>query len=262
MGVFATGEHDALWQQTGRAMAAALSRAPGLVTRFAPGAWRVTSDVDSWMAIWLACHGADAASLALFQEGLDDAVASGNATSVVVGEAVRDLVVPLFAGLPVLSDGADPMMWRDAGILPPNPRSYSGHVTRVDVGPDLTTVFDLIGRAFEVDQAGSRLAMAGVLDDPAMQLFTATSGTLDSVCLTWTEGHVTLIYLMATDPDRQRRGAGWAVMAHAMEVAMRDGATGFFLEASGAGEGLYRQLGYETFEMAGYWMINPPPEEK
>jgi hypothetical protein len=27
--------------------------------------------------------------------------------------------------------------------------------------------------------------------------------------------------------------------------------------ASGAGERLYRALGYETHELAGYWMVNP-----
>jgi GNAT superfamily N-acetyltransferase len=99
--------------------------------------------------------------------------------------------------------------------------------------------------------------MAGMLDDPAMRLFTASLETLDSVCLTYAEASVTHIYLMATDPDRQRRGAGWAVMARAMETAIRDGATGFFLMASGAGERLYRALGYATYERAAYWLVNP-----
>jgi ribosomal protein S18 acetylase RimI-like enzyme len=103
--------------------------------------------------------------------------------------------------------------------------------------------------------------MAGMLDDPAMRLFTASSDILDSVCLTYAEASVTHIYLMATDPDRQRRGAGWAVLSRAMETAIAEGATQFFLMASGAGERLYRALGYETYESAEYWMVNPPPEE-
>jgi GNAT superfamily N-acetyltransferase len=257
-------DRDALWQLMGRAMAAALSRAPGLVVRVAPGAWRVTSDVDSWMASWIVCHGPDPASRAVFQAGLDDAVASGRTTSVAVGEAVRDDIAPLLAGLPMRSEGADPLMWRDARRLPPNPRPYPGQVTRVDPGTDLTAVLDLIARAFEEDPARIRLAMAGILDDPAMRLFTASASvekTLDSVCLTYAEASVTHIYLMATDPDRQRRGAGWAVLARAMETAIGEGATQFFLEASGAGEPLYRALGYETYESAEYWMVNPPPEE-
>lgn len=93
-----------------------------------------------------------------------------------------------------------------------------------------------------------------------MRLFTASSDTLDSVCMTYAEAGVTYIYLMATDPARQRRGAGWAVMSRAMEAAILAGATGFFLEASGAGEPLYRALGYETFDTVEYWMLNPPPE--
>ena len=80
---------------------------------------------------------------------------------------------------------------------------------------------------------------------------------LDSVCMTYTEAILAQIYLMATDPDRHRRGAGWAVMARAMETATRDGATDFCVMASGAGERLYRALGYETHELAAYWMVNP-----
>jgi GNAT superfamily N-acetyltransferase len=250
-------DRDAFWPVMGRAMAAALAHAPGLVTRAVPGAWRVTSDVDLWMANWLACYGVDPASRAVFQAGLDDAVASGRSTSVAVSEAVRDQVVPLIAGLPAVSEGADPVMWRDARPLPPNPRPYPGHVTQVAIGADLTAVLALIGRAFEVDPAAICLAMAGALDDPAMGMVTAASDALDSVCMTYTEARLTHVYLMATDPDRQRRGAGWAVLARAMEIAMRDGATAFCLMASGAGERLYRALGYETHELAGYWMVNP-----
>jgi ribosomal protein S18 acetylase RimI-like enzyme len=253
-------DRDASWQMIGRSMAAAMSRSPGLVVRVAPGAWRVTSDVDMWMANWLVCHGMDTASLALFREGLEEAVASGRTTSVPVRNAVRDQILPLFEGCPVISEGLDPIMWRDARPIPPNPRPYPGNVAQVDAGADLTAVLDLISRAFDVDKAGTRLAMAGALDHPAMSMFTATSDTLDSLCMIWTEARLTYIYLMATDPDRQRRGAGWAVMARAMEAAIQDGATAFFLEASGAGEGLYRQLGYEIDELLEFWVINPPEE--
>lgn len=257
----ATIDRAALWQQAGRALAASMSRSPGLITRAAAGAWRVTSEVDTWMANWLVCFGADAASLAVFAAGLDDAVASGRALSIAVSERVRDQASPLLAERPVLSEGADAMMWRDVRPLPQNSRSYRGQVRQVHAGADLTAVLDLIARAFRVDQVGTRLAMAGALDDPTMKLFTASSETLDSVCMTWSEASVTYIYLMATDPDRQRRGAGWAVMAGAMDAAMRDGATSFFLEASSAGEGLYRQIGFETFELADFWSMNLPPGE-
>lgn len=252
-------DRDALWQIFGRSMAAAMSRAPGLVARFAPGAWRVTCDIDSWTANWVVCHGADAASLALLEEALDDAVASGRTTSVTVGETVRDNVVPLFANRPMIFEGLPPMMWRDARPLPPNPRPYPGRVTRTDAGPGVAAALDLAMRAFEVDVAGGRLAMAGVLDDPAMRLFTASSDALDSICLSWTAGDVTYIHLMATDPDRQRRGAGRAVLTRAMETAIDEGATMFYLMASSAGQPLYRALGYETYESPEFWLVNPPP---
>ena len=250
-------ERDALWQMVGRAMAAALTRAPGVVTDAAPGAWRVTSNVNVWMANWLACHRADPASLSVIRKGLDDAVASGRTASIVFPGSIRDQVVPLFSGRRIVSEGADAMMWRDARPISTNPRAYPGDMREVHAGADLAGIFDMVARSFEVDGADLRSAMIGALDDPAMRMFTASSDALDSVCMTWTEENITYIYAMATDPARQRRGAGWAVLAHAMEAAIRDGATGFFLEASGPGEGLYRQIGYETYEMAEFWVINP-----
>jgi GNAT superfamily N-acetyltransferase len=251
---------DRLWDVTGRAMVATLSRAPGLVTHAVPGAWWVTSDVNSWMANWLACYRADPAALDVFQAGLDHAVASGRTTSVVVSEVVRDLLAPLTAGRPMDTEGTNSMMWRDARPLPPNPRPYPGDVTRVEAGADLTNVFGSVSRAFELDQAAVNMAMAGMLNDPAMQMFTASSDALDSLCLMYSDADLTYIHVMATDPDRQRRGAGRAVMVRAMENAIQDGATGFSLLASHAGEHLYRALGYETWDQVGFWVVNPTPE--
>jgi hypothetical protein len=88
-----------------------------------------------------------------------------------------------------------PCSGRDSRPLPPNPRPYLGQVTRVEVGADLTAVLELIGRTFEVDQAASCLAMAGSSSAPAMGMFTASSGALDSVCMTYTEANLAQIYL-------------------------------------------------------------------
>jgi len=120
------------------------------------------------------------------------------------------------------------------------PRSYPGQVTRLHTGADVMTALDLIARTFEVDQAGTRLAWAGVLDDPATRLFTASSDAVDSACLIYADDRVTYIYLLATDPDRQRRGASRVVLTWVMETAIRDGAARFYLMSSGAGEPLHR----------------------
>jgi ribosomal protein S18 acetylase RimI-like enzyme len=250
-------DRDALWQLVGRSMAASASRAPGLVTGFAPGAWRVTCNVNSWTANWIVCHGRDEASRNLIRAALDEAVASSLNTSMVVTADMRDEVVPLFDGLPMKLDGEPPMMWRDARPLPPNPRPYPGEVTQLAASDDLAAALDLCARSFEVDPAGTRLTWAGVLDDPQMRVYVTASDTLDSVCMAYAEGGVTYIYLMATDPDRQRRGAGRAVLTHAMNEAIAEGAGQFFLMASSAGQPLYRALGYETYELPEFWEIHP-----
>ncbi len=77
--------------------------APGPIARVANGTWQVTSDVDSWMANWVACYGVDTASREVFHAGLDDAVTSARPRSVAVSKPVRDQVVSLCAALPVVS---------------------------------------------------------------------------------------------------------------------------------------------------------------
>ena len=88
---------------------------------------------------------------------------------------MRDRGATPVAAFPAVAEGAAPVIWRDARPLPPNPRPYPGHVTRVEVGADPTAMLELIGWAFGVDRAAIRLAKAGALDDPAIGMFAASS---------------------------------------------------------------------------------------
>jgi hypothetical protein len=60
----------------------------------------------------------------------------------------------------------------------------------VEVVADPTAVLELIGRAFGVDRAAIRLAMARPFDDSAKGMFTASSDALDSVCVTSMEANL------------------------------------------------------------------------
>jgi hypothetical protein len=247
---------DATWEIMGRAMAAALCRAPGFVSTAVPGAWRVTSNVNTWMANWVVCYGVNTAAREVFMAGLDHVVADKRASSIVVSDLARDQLTPAFSALPLATDGANRMFWRDARPLPSNPKLYAGHVTRVEPGADLTAALELVGEAFGENPATACEVFAGALDHSAMSMVTANSDELDSVCITYTEANLTHIYVLGTKPDRQRRGAGWAALAHAMETAIRGGATGFCLMASGAGEPLYQALGYEVCDQCAFWAFD------
>ena len=256
MTIDANDDRDALWRQVGSATAAAETGAPGLLARFDTGAWCVLSEVDTWTANWIAAYGPDCEPEAL-RGYLDAAFARGRTTSVVVDPAAYDVAHPLFAGKPMRREGNPPLMWRDAGPTLPNPRPYTGTVREIARGEDMRPVLDLISRSFEVDPALGQMTLADVLAEPAMRLFVATSDSLDSTCLTYTSGPTTYIFIMATEPARQRRGAGWAVLERAMDAATGAGATGFYLMASSAGQPLYRALGFATFVEPEFWTIYP-----
>jgi len=250
-------DHETLWRQMGESTVALMSRAPGLVAHAEPGCWMATSDIDSWTANWIAIYRPDDASLRALQAWLDQAAASGRTTSVVVAEAAREAATPLFAGRPMRLDGNPPIMVWDDRPIAPNTRAYGGEVRQGVSGEDGASASELVAASFEVDPAGNRLLMAGMLDQPAMRLFTATSDTLDSVYIDYTSGPVTYVHILATAPDRQRRGSGRAVMTHAMELAIASGTDRFFLMASSAGQPLYRALGFETIELPEFWEMHP-----
>ncbi len=251
---------QSLWRLMGQCTVAAESRAPGLTTRINPVSWMVTTEANEWLANWLVCHDLTETTSDTVATCLDQIVASGRTTSLVVGETVGAHLHPLFEGQPMAIEGNPPMMWRDASPVPPNPRAYPGTIQAAAGEEDIRAAVDLIARSFEVDPTESSKAMTGVLDDPAMRMHLAGSDAIDSVCMTYTPARVTYVYIMATDPDRQRRGAGRAVLTAAMDEARAAGSEQFFLMSSSSGQPLYEALGYVTYELPEFWVVNPPPE--
>jgi N-acetylglutamate synthase-like GNAT family acetyltransferase len=249
-----------LWRLFGQATADAQAGAPGLVVRALPGAWAVLCDVGIWEANWIACHAIEPGTLDALPNVLDEVVATGRTTSFVVRSSVRDQVVPLFDGRPSRFHGLPPLMWRGPEPIAPNPRPYAGGVRRVAPGEDLRGVTDLIARAFEADPKSTWLSLRGALGSPRMRCHVAESDGLESVCLTFRAEDVAYVNILATDPDRQRRGAGREVMVRAMREHVAEGVAGFFLMASDDGQPLYHALEFETFERPEFWTINPEPE--
>ena len=256
----ASMDPDELWRDLGRATAALQSGAPGLVTRDLPGAWAVLCDVDIWEANWVGCHAVEPDTLDALRTLLDEVEETGRTTSVVVRSSVRDQVVPLFDGRPSRHHGYPPFMWRGPLPFAPNPRPYPGTVRHVAAGEDLRNLTDIIARAFEAESEPVWKVLRGALDSPTMWCHIAESDGLDSVCLTCQAGAVVYVNMLATDPGRQKRGAGREVMVRAMSERIAEGAPGFWLMASDDGQPLYHALGFETFERPEFWTINPEPE--
>ena len=256
-----TIDPDSLWRMLGQATADLENGAPGLVTRVVPGAWAVLCDVDIWEANWVACHAVEPGTLDALRPLLDEVEATGRDDLIrrphvrarPGGSAVRRSSIQVPRAIP-------PLMWRGNQPFARNPRPYPGVIRRIPRGEDLRSVTDIIARAFEADPPYIWDTLHGMLDSPAMRCHVAESDGLDSICLTWRSADVVYISMLATDPDRQRRGAGREVLVRAMTDHAREGAIGFYLLASDDGQPLYNALGFETFERPEFWTINPEPD--
>ena len=138
-----------------------------------------------------------------------------------------------------------PVMERQAG-----PIDDSAMKCRARLGsPDeMEAAMALAARAFSLppDQCVRALPPA-LLDEGQRELWIAQSdGEMLGVGLFIRDGERVGIYTMATQPERQRCGAGRAVLVAAMQHYQERGVTRFTLGATAPGFPLYERVGFTT----------------
>jgi GNAT superfamily N-acetyltransferase len=117
---------------------------------------------------------------------------------------------------------------------------------------DLDESVGLIAKAFALDRewVGRTFASPAVLESTStVRLYLVRrDGVPISTVTVSGEGTVIGIWSMATDPARQRQGAGRAALAGAMAHRASLGARAFYLIATPAGKPLYDAVGFATVE--------------
>ncbi len=68
------------------------------------------------------------------------------------------------------------------------------------------------------------------------------------------------IWTMSTPPEKQRQGAGQAVLRAAMQDHAKRGAETFYLIATAAGKPLYDKLGFSTVDELSIWLVGEPSQ--
>src|SRR5713101_6171218 len=132
--------------------------------------------------------------------------------------------------------------------------------------PDDLAVFDdFVSRvnatglsAFAMDRAwvDRTFAAPSLLDAPALGFYVAYRGDvpMSGVC-TSGAGSTVGIWTMSTPPEKQRQGAGRAVLVAAMQDHLRRGAETFYLIATPAGKPLYDSLGFKVVDELSIWLV-------
>jgi hypothetical protein len=121
----------------------------------------------------------------------------------------------------------------------------------------LSSVVDLVSSAFGLDHAwvGKTFSAPSLLNAPGVHYFLATKdgSPLSTVMTTTGKGPVG-IWNMATAPERQRQGAGRAVLHAAIDYHRARGKNSFYLIATPAGKPLYDATGFTTVDELAIWV--------
>lgn len=203
----------------------------------------------------MALFGDDPDAGAVFDQFVSRVNATGvSAIAVMSGVASRRLdSVAKAKGL--THGGVAPLMaW--SGTLRERPTSE--FVTKRLNDPREMSVFgELASAAFAMDRSwvDRTFAATSLLSAPGLAFYVARRGNvpMSGVCTT-TAGSMCGVWTMSTPPDKQRQGAGRAVLLAAMLEELNSGADTFYLIATAAGKPLYDKLGFETLDELSIWL--------
>jgi GNAT superfamily N-acetyltransferase len=147
------------------------------------------------------------------------------------------------------------MVYRAAAM--PAPRAESPYrIDLVTAAADLRAANRISARAFEISpEALDRVWGPDLLDGLGFRLFLARlDGELVSTVMTTEGGEIVGIWTMATMPERQRQGAGRAVLEHVIAFHLARGTRLFYLLATEAGLPLYARVGFATVAEVPVWL--------
>jgi GNAT superfamily N-acetyltransferase len=156
-----------------------------------------------------------------------------------------------------LSEAAAAPLMLLTGAMADVTRSDSFSIEHVADPTRLVIVGDLVASAFGLDRAwvGRTFTAASLLKAPGVRFFLATKdGESCSTVMTTVGNGPVGIWNMATAPERQRQGAGRAVLQAAMEHHRAQGSNSFYLIATPAGKPLYDASGFTTVDNLAIWM--------
>ena len=245
-----------LWRAIGAAQAFTMRGAPGFEARLTPTGWLIaTGEPVADFNILMVDYGPDPeGQLRAFGEVLRQRELPA---LVVLGEAVTDRLKGPATDLGLQAAGHIPLMvHRLADVGSGVPESNRYRVAVVTDAAALALANQLSVAAFGLPSASvDRVVTPAMLTTPGLTFFLAWDGAQPvSTVMTMRVGSTVGIWSMATSPDRQRQGAGRAVLHHALAHHQAQGPALFYLLATEAGKPLYEATGFRTLAEPAVWL--------
>lgn len=203
----------------------------------------------------MALFGEDPDELTILNDFVSRANDTGVSAMAVMSGAARGRLDPVAKAKGLIPAGTAPLMARSGAS---RDKPSSEFVTkRVTEAHEMSIFGDLAASAFAMDRAwvDRTFAAASLLDAPAMAFYVAYRGDvpMSAVCTTG-RGSTVGIWTMSTPTDKQRQGAGRALLLAVMQAHVKRGAETFYLIATAAGKPLYDKLGFDTVDELSIWL--------
>ena len=204
----------------------------------------------------MALFGEDPGALDVFSQFLSRVKAARLSAVAMISSAATPRLRPVAETEGLIEAGTAPLMARSGPL--PDISAHDFACKRVTEAREMAIFSSLAASAFAMDRAwlDRTFAAVSLLESPALSFHIAYRGDvpMSAVCST-AAGSTVGIWTMSTPPDKQRQGAGRAVLVAAMEDHIRRGAENFYLIATPAGKPLYDNLGFKTVDELSLWLV-------
>jgi GNAT superfamily N-acetyltransferase len=173
-----------------------------------------------------------------------------------LADEVAGALGPVAAELGLHHAGQMPLMVCRPSVPGGGPGRFS--VERITSDKERREAVALAAAAFSLPPDSFERAFGqGLLDAPGFDCFLAREGdgTPVSSVQTTRNGPAVGIWVMATAPQQQRKGAGRALLEHVIAYHLDRGAGYFYLGATQVGLPLYERTGFRTIAEAAVWLL-------
>jgi GNAT superfamily N-acetyltransferase len=194
--------------------------------------------------------------VAVFEEFVARLTAIGLPGLFMMSSAAGRRLGPMAATKGLVEAGSAPLMARSAAALAGPSEDFT--IERVIDSASMAVVADLMASAFAMDRTWCvrTFTSPSLLEAPGVEFFIARRGDEPMSAVTTTGTGATIgIWGMSTPPEKQRQGAGRAVLLAAMNYNRKRGAETFYLCATEAGKPLYNSLGFKTVDELPIWVV-------
>jgi len=241
-------------------LASWLQTAPGFSVEEGPGWWRVGCEGAKPDLNCLAITGENASVQEALAQGFESILRVGRPAIICVAAEYAAAVVEIVGVLPVRGAGMLPHYLLKLGDLIEQENPPAVEVEQILDLFGFDVCMSVLTAAFDDPYDDPHVFGSGLLGDPRFTFRLArVDGIAVSTVVTWRQGDIVYVTIMATDPSFQGRGIGRNLLQQALLAERSTGASHAHLVSSEVGAHLYRAAGFRLLANHPLWQYDGAP---